>query len=394
MAQRQQLADGGDSGGLPAADAAGQHYDATMAAEVNAMLAQTLGAGKAQVVVNADVDANQATSQSLVYAKKGVPLTQQKTTEALKGAGAANAGGSGTSANIPAYSATSGSGGGGNSNYKNQTVNTTFGVGKTITHSVIAPGRDQAPERLGAGRQDRARRRRSRRSARRSSNAVGLQPKRGDALSISQLAFAPTKAAPVAAGPASSMLKYAKYGILALGSLLFLGFVGRLLRKREREPFAGQPTWLRELEAPRSLAALEQSQPTEVAALQPAVNVARRQVEDLVARDPERVASAGARLDGRGLAGSRSPMAVELYQPERAGSRARAVQAAAALDQGPAQGRGAAGHARRRARRPGVLTAARGRDRDAVAGDGQPAVPGAGPGRRRARRAGGDGRGV
>ena len=89
--------------GCPTADAAGQHYDATMAAEVNAMLAQTLGAGKAQVVVNADVDANQATAQSLVYAKKGVPLTQQKTTEALKGAGAANAGGSGTSANIPAY---------------------------------------------------------------------------------------------------------------------------------------------------------------------------------------------------------------------------------------------------------------------------------------------------
>ena len=283
-------ADGGDTGGLPVADAAGQHYDAAMAAEVNAMLTQTLGAGKAQVVVNADVDANQATSQSLVYSKKGVPLTQQQTIEALKGNGAAATAGAGTSANIPAYSSTSSSGGGGKSNYSNQTVNTTYGVGKTITHSVIAPGaiKRQSVSVL-VDKTVPASAIPAIRSA--VSNAVGLQPKRGDALSISQLAFAPTKTTPVAAGPASNMLKYAKYGVLALGSLLFLGFVGRLLRKREREPFAGQPTWLRELEAPRSLTALEQSQPTEVAALQPAVNVARRQVEDLVARDPERVAS-------------------------------------------------------------------------------------------------------
>ena len=52
-------------------------------------------------------------------------------------------------------------------------------------------------------------------------------------------------------------MSYAKDGGIALGSLLFLAFVGRLLRRRERENFAGQPTWLRELESPRPLAALE-----------------------------------------------------------------------------------------------------------------------------------------
>jgi flagellar M-ring protein FliF len=283
-------ADGGDSGGLPAADAADQHYDAAMAGQVTAMLAQTLGAGKAQVVVNGNVDANQATSQSLIYSKNGVPLTEQKTTEALKGAGAgAGAGGtSGTAANIPAYTG-AGAGASGNSNYKNQTVNTTFGVGKTVTHSVIAPGavKRQSVSVL-VDKSVPASAIPAIKTA--VSNAVGLQPKRGDALSISQLAFAPTKATPVAAAP-SAIMKYAKYGILALGSLIFLAFAGRLLRKREREPFAGQPTWLRELESPRSLAALEHGQPTEVTALQPAVNVARRQVEDLVSRDPERVAS-------------------------------------------------------------------------------------------------------
>jgi flagellar M-ring protein FliF len=279
---------GGDSGGLPAQQSANQRYDTATAASVNAMLAQTLGAGKAQVTVNGDVNANQATAQSLVYAKKGVPLTQQKSVETLKGGGVGAGGKSGASGNIPSYAA-AGASGGANSNYKNQTTNTQFGVNKTITHSVIAPGavKHQSVSVL-IDKTVPASAIPAIKSA--VANAVGLQPKRGDALSVAQLAFAPTKATPVAAAP-SSMLKYAKYGVIGLGSLLFLAFAGRMLRRREREPFAGQPTWLRELEAPRTLASLEASQQTEVAALQPAVNVARRQVEDLVQRDPERVAA-------------------------------------------------------------------------------------------------------
>jgi flagellar M-ring protein FliF len=279
----------GDSGGLPAQQAADQRYDTATAASVNAMLVQTLGAGKAQVTVNGDVNANQATAQSLVYAKKGVPLTQQKSVETLKGAGGGAGGTSGTSGNIPSYAAAAGASGGANSNYKNQTTNTQYGVNKTITHSVIAPGavKRQAVSVL-IDKSVPASAIPAIKSA--VANAVGLQPKHGDAISVAQLAFAPTKATPVAAA-SSSMMKYAKYGVIGLASLLFLAFAGRMLRRREREPFAGQPTWLRELEAPRTLASLEQAHVTEVAALQPAVNVARRQVEDLVQRDPERVAA-------------------------------------------------------------------------------------------------------
>ena len=86
---------------------------------------------------------------------------------------------------------------------------------------------------------------------------------------------------------------YAKYGAVAFAALLFLGFIGRLLRRRENESFAGgQPTWVRELEAPRPLAALGSAdeQPTRVAQLSAPVNVAKRQIEDLVERDPDRVA--------------------------------------------------------------------------------------------------------
>ena len=87
------------------------------------------------------------------------------------------------------------------------------------------------------------------------------------------------------------MLGYAKYALVGLGALLFLFFIARLLKRRENESFAGKPTWLRELESPRPLAALEaaESHPTRSLSCSP-VNVAKRQVEDLVERDPDRVA--------------------------------------------------------------------------------------------------------
>jgi flagellar M-ring protein FliF len=284
--------------GMLSKQQAEQKYDSTMSSEVNAMLAQTLGAGKAQVVINANVDANQATSDSLVYAKKGTPLTQTTQTEALKGGNASAAGVSGTAGNIPAYAA-GGAGGGSGSNYSNKSTNTDYGVNKTVTHTVIAPGNvlNQSVSVLVDKSVPAASLPAIKQAV---SNAVGLNAKRGDTLSVGQLAFAAQpKATPTAASP-TAMLKYAKYGAAGLASLIFLVFAGRMLRRREREAFAGQPTWLRELEAPRTLASLEAAQqgggvatagaPTEVMALKSPVNVARRQVEDLVERDPERVA--------------------------------------------------------------------------------------------------------
>ncbi len=286
----------GSSGGTTQQQA-DQKYDASMTNQVNAMLAQTLGAGKAQVVVNANVNANQATQDALVYAKKGTPLTQTTSNETLKGGNASAAGVSGTAGNIPAYAAGA-TGSGTGSNYSNKTTNTNYGVDKTITHTVVAPGnvlnqtvsvlvdKSVPAASLPAIKQAVA-------------NAVGLNSKRGDTLSVGQLAFAKAPVVTPPAAGAASMMKYAKYGAAGLGSLIFLVFAGRMMRRREREAFAGQPTWLRELETPRSLASLEAGQnggavmnggPTEVMALQSPVNVARRQVEDLVERDPERVA--------------------------------------------------------------------------------------------------------
>jgi flagellar M-ring protein FliF len=277
----------GGAGGTTSKQAADNQYDASTAAAATALLAQTLGPGKAQVVVNADVNANQATSDSLVYAKKGVPLTQQTQTETLKGGGGTAGGTTGT---IPAYAATAGSS---TSNYQNKTSNTTFGVNKTVTHSVIAPGavNNQTVSVLVDKSVPAASIPAIKNAV---AGAVGLNAKRGDSLTVSQIAFA-KPAATTKASPTSptKMLGYAKYAVVAIGALLFLFFMRRNLKRREREVFAGQPTWLRELETPRPLAALasgDDEDVTEVKRLRSPVNIPKRQVEELVERDPDRVA--------------------------------------------------------------------------------------------------------
>jgi flagellar M-ring protein FliF len=274
------------AGGATSKQAVENQYDAQMAAAATGLLAQTLGPGKAQVVVNADVNANQATSDTLTYGKKGVPLTQQTQTETLKGGGGAAGGTTGT---IPAYAATGGSS---NSNYNNKSSNTTFGVNKTVTHSTIAPGGVNAQTvSVLVDKSVPASALPAIKSA--VAGAVGLNSKRGDSLSVSQIAFA--KPATTTASPTSptKMIGYAKYAAVGLGALLFLFFMRRNLKRREREVFSGQPTWLRELETPRPLAALASGADedlTEVKRLRSPVNVPKRQVEELVERDPDRVA--------------------------------------------------------------------------------------------------------
>jgi flagellar M-ring protein FliF len=283
--------DSTDSGGsLLAKQTAQERYDGTMAAQVNALLAQTLGPNKAEVQVNADLNTNQTTQDQLVYAKKGTPLQQQTANETLTGTGSTGTGTAGAAGNIPGFAQTTG---GGNSNYKNTTSTTTFGVNKTVIHSVVSPGAiNRQTVSVLVDKSVPASSLPALKSA--VAAAVGLNPKRGDQISFGQMAFAKTPAAaPTATGPAS-MMKYAKYGIVGLGAIIFLFFITRMLRRREREPFASEPTWLRELATPRPLPQIETiappDEPTQIMALRTPVNVAKKQVEDLVQRDADRVA--------------------------------------------------------------------------------------------------------
>jgi flagellar M-ring protein FliF len=292
-------APGGSGGGSTASvQEAEQRYDASMGASIDAMLAQTIGPGKSQVLVYANMNVNQTTQEALSYGKAGTPLQQSKTIETLSGTGAGAGGVTGT-ANLTAAAAGAS---GGKSNFKHETTNSTLGVSKTVTHSTIAPGVVESQHvsvlldhsvpaaSLPAIREA-------------VTNAAGIQPKRGDTISIGQIAFAKPTAA---AGPASSILGEAKYALLGVGAILFLFFTTRSLRRREKETI-DEPVWLRELEAPIRLSELERESPARMPAPAMAGAVAaapngsangdsneggdiRRQIEQLVDNNPDRVA--------------------------------------------------------------------------------------------------------
>jgi flagellar M-ring protein FliF len=285
-------ASGTTDGAALAKQSAEGSYDSQMAAQINGMLAQTLGPGKATVQVNADLNTNQTTLDSLTYTGKPIPITQQTTNESLRGGGSGSGGvaGTNTGGNIPSYAASGGS----NSRYSNKSTNVTNGVDKTVTHTQVAPG--QVNRQSVAVLVSSAVPASELPAIKAAVNAAaGINAKRGDTVTVQQIPFAKPAATASPTSP-TKMLGYAKYGLVGLGALIFLFFVGRQLRKRENESFAGTPTWLRELESPRSLADVEAEraqldQPTRVMQLRSPVSVAKQQVEDLVERDPDRVAS-------------------------------------------------------------------------------------------------------
>jgi len=276
-------------GGLLAKQAAEARYDAQMASAIGAMLTRTLGPDKAQVQVHADLDANEATREELTYGRRGVALQSKSERESLRGGGGGGGGTAGTGANAPAYAQT---GAGGRSDYRRDSSDDVFGVDKTVTRTRIAPGSINTQQvsvlldrsvPASAIPQIRAA----------VASAAGIDTSRGDVLTIGQVAFArpPVAAAPSPVATYGGYLKYVFVGLAALGFLLF---VTRQLKRRESETLAATPTWLSEIEAPRTLAELERLEaddhPTHVRPLRTPEQPARLQVEDLVQRDPDRVA--------------------------------------------------------------------------------------------------------
>ncbi len=275
-------------GGLLAKQAAEARYNQQMASTLTAMLTRTLGPDKAQVQVHADLDANEATREELTYGRRGVPLTSKSESETLRG-GSGGTAGSGTGANAPAYAQT---GAAGRSDYRRDSNDDVFGVDKTVTRTRIAPGSinaqqvsvllDRSVPAAAIPQIEAA-----------VSSAAGIDAERGDVLTVGQVAFArpPVAAAP---SPVATYGGYLKYGFVGLAALGFLLFVTRQLKRRESETLAAAPTWLSEIEAPRTLAELERLEaddhPTHVRPLRTPEQPARLQVEDLVARDPDRVA--------------------------------------------------------------------------------------------------------
>jgi flagellar M-ring protein FliF len=283
---------GGGVGAGATKQAAEARFASTLEARLNTMLASTLGSGKAQVQVNADLNVDKTTKNTLVYSKKGVPSEISNDTETLKGSGTTTGGAAGTGANIPTYSANAG-GAGGNSNYKHTVKTQKNALDKTVTTTDVAPGAvnklnvalvvdKSIPPATVASLQKTI------------ASAAGLNTARGDTISATQMAFA-KPAAPKTGPVPTSLLGPLKWVGLGLASLLFLFFMTRALRKREGQELAG-PAWLTEIEEPVSLAELEErTQVLDVPAtitLPPRVPDGNLQALDqLMEREPERVAA-------------------------------------------------------------------------------------------------------
>lgn len=285
---------GSGSASAASTQTADTNYDTSMAAKADAYLAATVGANKALVEVNADLNNNQQQTSSLIYGKTGTPASANLGNEKLTGTPTTA---SATGNTATQLSSVAGKGTSGNSNYTNKTSKINYDVNKKVTQTTVAPGgvNSQTIAVLVSS------------SVPQSEipvikNAVettlGFKPGR-DKISVGSVTF-PKLATAAASSSSSKMMGDVKYVLVGVGMLAFLFFMRRALRRSESEQFAGNPTWLRELNAPRALSELEArtqmidpdgGAPVNVARLRPPVNVARQQVEELVDRDPERVAS-------------------------------------------------------------------------------------------------------
>ena len=274
----------GSSASSTAAQNADNSYDQQMEASLEGMLAMVLGTGHSSVIVDAQLNENQQSTQQLSYTGKPVASSAHSETETLLNKG-------GGSAGTTAGTVTTGSSG--NANYKHTITQVQNVLGKTITTTTVAPGdiRSQSvsvlvPSTVSAAELA------SLKTAVQS--AIGFKSGR-DTVTVNTVAFQkPTlvKATPTATA-GSGMMGMAKDAIVGLGGLIFLVGIWRVLRRREREGIA-EPTWLRELERPRSLIELEEEtggEPMRVKRVRTALNPAKLQVEDLVSREPDRVAA-------------------------------------------------------------------------------------------------------
>jgi flagellar M-ring protein FliF len=270
-----------------------QAYDAQMAADINAMLARTLGPNKAEARVNAQLDLDQVTNDSVTYDGKSVPLVVQKDDEKLAGSGAGASGAAGTASNIPPVYQ-NGGGGGSGSNYQHQSGTTTFGANKVISHETVAPGAVEKqsvallfdssikPPAITAIKNTVA-------------GMVGLDPSRGDQITTASVPFTKVPDAAAATkgplGMSLSIMDMAKYAVGGIASAVFLFLVRRNLKRREGEERHPEPTWLREISGHTPLAALEPGIadriPAEVVQQRQSV---QRQAEEIVQKQPEHVA--------------------------------------------------------------------------------------------------------
>lgn len=282
-------AEAASSTGTSAKHAAEARYAAQLTGRLNQLLTQTVGPGKGRVEVSVDLNMDKTREERLTYGDNQVVLEEETATEQLEGNGQGGGPAAGTNANMPNVP-TYGVVGGGETDYTNDNAKRTYGVDKTVTKTEQAQG--QVNRLSVAVLLDRSVPAADVAALEQSlSSAAGIQPDRGDELTVTQIAFSQPQEAQRPAPIPQQVAPYLKYVALGLGVLLFLFFTRRALKRREEEEIELEPMWLQDLERPQAHAHTAPEPPTlEVPRVERQKGAAEQQVERLTEEDPAQIA--------------------------------------------------------------------------------------------------------
>jgi flagellar M-ring protein FliF len=300
-------------------DAAYSNHLESMAQEY---LDSLLGPGQATVVVNARIDADQTTSDSVTYGKKGTVVNKTSENEILKGSGAGASGTAGTASNVPGYTGTGGTSGNGNYSHTNgaeqsavdQTQTHTVYAGGTPTHLFVslgfaapagtAAGTTPAMSKtqtaaaagvqalLGISKKDITAGTASFQTAVAAAPAAATKGKTATATGLPGVTPTSAGAAAAGGGPIAMITGYLKPAAALLGFLVLLFLARRSLKRRQALLGTAEARWMPTLAAPpipvEDIELPVAPSPLEIAAAQKKALQAK--VEDLADQRPADVA--------------------------------------------------------------------------------------------------------
>lgn len=228
--------EGGSAGGAQAQQA----LEDAAVARADSMLASVLGPGRAVVRVSAELDTTTRSSESETYDPgKTVTLRKETGKEVYSGNGTPTAGGV---VSVPdPVAATPGSGTSAPSSYDKQDVKEEYGVTRQVDKTATTPGAlkrltvavvldDKAVGLTTAAVSDLV------------ANAVGVDPKRGDTISVASAAFpAAANAEAKAAGGAAPGQDYVRLATMVVAGLVLLLVALALLKAARRGSVAEIP---------------------------------------------------------------------------------------------------------------------------------------------------------
>ncbi len=233
----------GTAGAVSAANDADQEtalFEDRQSAKLQQMLDRALGPGHAIVRVNAQLDFSAKDSTSELYVNSPSPLTLSEATSLEQYNGAGSAAGGPLGVPSPSLTPVAGSAGAGAYVKTGKTAN--YGVGKVVTNEKAAPGSVQrltvsvVLDAKAAGPADAAKTTAVQAMA---TQALGLDAKRGDTVTVSSLPFDTTAATAAqkelaAQQSAAQLSQYLDLGKKA-GLILVAVVVGLILIRRTRK---------------------------------------------------------------------------------------------------------------------------------------------------------------